>query len=479
MVAGDFNIEIAQPRTEEEAGLRDRLFAWFGGLGVSPVPGSGHTRRGRKGKACIDATIAVAEGQAWRWRVAKAWRGDLSDHVRLQIVAGGRASVGRACTPAAMRSLPAAALVDLGRVFFHVRFALGSQTSGRISRREGARTITDLPVRPGVLPALHPALGIACEGRCRPPCSACALQDGGVHEQQGLCDPPSDRRRARGTLRATEGAVNQRTRGRAAAGPRERRERDGGRARRTSGDKDDGDRPLRDEGGGRGGDPDGCNCGWDPVKALFIGPFIEHAIRGWWRRHRAGTSENCAVSEELRRTAGCGRHRTRTVSTALSEWMRDHGENTDTPNSAQAVKWLSCAEHARLCSKAAKVPLDKRGPSARHPSIAERYRVGRTVHKAFNRMQGLRGYDGQIVQDPALVDQMLWGSRKGLWGSAPPVPEFADTFLQAYFRDRGAVLPDMPHPCSRDIAEKVLAAGGSAPGHNGVPYEPIIRLSSS
>ena len=213
------------------------------------------------------------------------------------------------------------------------------------------------------------------------------------------------------------------------------------------------------------------------MKALFIGPFIEHAIRGWWRRHRAGASKNCAVSELLRRIAGCGGHRT--VSTALREWMRDHGEDTDTLNSAQAVKWLSCAEHARLCAKAAEVPLDNRGPSARRPSIAERYRVGRTVRKSFNRMQGLRGDDGQIVQDPALVDQMLWDSRKGLWGSAPPVPEVADTILQAYFRDRGAVLPDVPHPCSRDIAEKVLAAGGSAPGHNGVPYEPIIRLSSS
>ena len=85
VVAGGFNIEIVQPRTGGEAGLRDRLFACFGKLGVSPVPGSGHTRQGRKGKACIDA-IAIAEGQAWRWRVAKAWRGDLSDYARLQIV---------------------------------------------------------------------------------------------------------------------------------------------------------------------------------------------------------------------------------------------------------------------------------------------------------------------------------------------------------------------------------------------------------
>ena len=86
-------------------------------------------------------------------------------------------------------------------------------------------------------------------------------------------------------------------------------------------------------------------------------------------------------------------------------------------------------------------------------------------------MQGLRGDDGQIIQDPARVDQMLWDSRKELWGSAPPVPELANTIVQAYFRDRDAALPDVPRPCSRDIAEKVLAAGGSAPEHNGIPYE--------
>ena len=58
VTAGDFNIEIARLRNEEEAGLGDKLGAWFGRLGVTPVPGSGHTRCGRSGNACIDA-IAV------------------------------------------------------------------------------------------------------------------------------------------------------------------------------------------------------------------------------------------------------------------------------------------------------------------------------------------------------------------------------------------------------------------------------------
>ena len=54
------------------------------------------------------------------------------------------------------------------------------------------------------------------------------------------------------------------------------------------------------------------------------------------------------------------------------------------------------------------------------------------------------------------------------------MPGFADTILQAYFRGKGAALPDVPNPCSRDVAGRVLAAGGSAPGYNGVPYEAYI-----
>ena len=156
---------------------------------------------------------------------------------------------------------------------------------------------------------------------------------------------------------------------------------------------------------------------WDPVKALFIGPFIEHAIKGWWRRHHGGAGETCAISDELRQIAGCGGHRT--VSAALREWLRGHGEDADTISSAQAFKWPSCAEHARQCAKMSEVSLAKRGASSRRPAVAEKYRVGKAVHKTFSRMQGLRGDDGQMIQDPARVDQMLWDSRKELWGSAP------------------------------------------------------------
>ena len=82
------------------------------------------------------------------------------------------------------------------------------------------------------------------------------------------CDPPYDRRRARGTLQAADGTMNWRTRGRAAAGPEERRERDGSRARRAGGDEDGGDRPQRGGADGRArDDPGERDCGWDPVRS--------------------------------------------------------------------------------------------------------------------------------------------------------------------------------------------------------------------
>ena len=41
----------------------------------------------------------------------------------------------------------------------------------------------------------------------------------------------------------------------------------------------------------------------------------------------------------------------------------------------------SCAEHVRQCARMSEVSLAKRGPSSKRPAVAERYRVGKAVHK--------------------------------------------------------------------------------------------------
>ena len=76
-----------------------------------------------------------------------------------------------------------------------------------------------------------------------------------------------------------------------------------------------------------------------------------------------------------------------------------------------------------------------------------------------------------MVLEPEVVDEMLWDSRKELWGSTPEVPGHVREILGAYFAGRKASLPEVPTPDPRAIAGIVLSAGGSAPGHNGVPYE--------
>ena len=167
------------------------------------------------------------------------------------------------------------------------------------------------------------------------------------------------------------------------------------------------------------------------------------------------------------------------MSTALREWMRDHGEDIDTLSSAQAIRWLGCAEHARLCAKAAELPLGKRGPSARRPTIAERYRIGRTVHKAFNRMQGLRGDDGQIVQDPAVVDQMLWDSRRGLWGSVPPCPGSPTRSCGPVFVTGALSSRTCPDRVTRTSLRRCLRPAGLRRATTASPTKPIIRESSS
>ena len=181
-----------------------------------------------------------------------------------------------ASTPAATRSLPAVALVDLRRVLFHVGLALGSQARGRAVGREvdDARGTTDLPARPGDLPSLHPALGIACEGRCGSSRPACVLRGATAHGQQELCHPPHNRRRARGTLRAMRGTANWRTRGRAETRPAERRVRDAGRARGSDGEGGDEEWPRRAEGDDRA--PGGSgerSCEWDPVMGALHWPL--------------------------------------------------------------------------------------------------------------------------------------------------------------------------------------------------------------
>jgi len=73
--------------------------------------------------------------------------------------------------------------------------------------------------------------------------------------------------------------------------------------------------------------------------------------------------------------------------------------------------------------------------------------------------------------DPARIDALLWKSRAALWTSAPDAPLHGDRILSRYFEERRAVFPSQANPKFARVAGAILAARGSAPGLDGVPYE--------
>eukprot|EP00972_Heterocapsa_arctica_P023997 3535146-Heterocapsa_arctica.AAC.1 len=79
--------------------------------------------------------------------------------------------------------------------------------------------------------------------------------------------------------------------------------------------------------------------------------------------------------------------------------------------------------------------------------------------------------NGNLQSDPALIDSVLWDSRKALWCSAPDTGGAGGSLLKAYMVNRSCNLPNSPMPRLHKIAGAILAAGDSAAGIDGWPYE--------
>ena len=84
----------------------------------------------------------------------------------------------------------------------------------------------------------------------------------------------------------------------------------------------------------------------------------------------------------------------------------------------------------------------------------------------------VRDAHGVAHSDLAAMDDLLWDSRKDIWGTAPPVPARAEAILDYYFRDRPS-LSGVPLPSTAEVLGHILQPGGSAPGHDGIGYEPL------
>ena len=96
----------------------------------------------------------------------------------------------------------------------------------------------------------------------------------------------------------------------------------------------------------------------------------------------------------------------------------------------------------------------------------------RAWYKGKKRIGKVRGPDGQIHHEPDAIARALWDSRADVWRAGWAGGEAARAMLELAPADLASGTPTAP-PGICTLRRLVLAARGSAPGHNGIPYEAL------
>ena len=108
-----------------------------------------------------------------------------------------------------------------------------------------------------------------------------------------------------------------------------------------------------------------------------------------------------------------------------------------------------------------------RSPSIRGTPLADHFRIGRSIFVRLPPIHGVRDEQGRLRTDPR---EILWRSREAVWATTLPAPECGQTVLNAYFEHR-PWLENIGLPTWDGLANVVVQPAGSAPGHDGIPYE--------
>ena len=111
-----------------------------------------------------------------------------------------------------------------------------------------------------------------------------------------------------------------------------------------------------------------------------------------------------------------------------------------------------------------------RGPTAHRPPLADHHRIGRAVFGRLPPIRGVRDEQRILRTDLKEMDDTLWRSRAEVWASTPPAPECGQAILNAYFTNR-PILDRIETPSYSKLTGVVVQPAGSAPGHDGIPYE--------
>ena len=416
--AGDFNIDLEEPRGSHENEIMKVINDIFGANSSILLPGHEKTRLGRKSDARLDG-IGVPRGAAWAWGTrsyASPW---MSDHAVLTASPTSQTRGDRPCTAQTIKGLPSEATSDLRARYLQLELIF--RVPHRVYRPESP---TEPLCQEGILP--YDALGNA------------VLREG--KKSENLPNIGNDDYR-------DDQPVQDRKEGNAATQSSQSKEG-------TGNDKESID-PCRPNG----------------ALAQYGGQILRGMLRHWWNSWKNKGPSDRSIGNELKNAI---KGRSRPPSRALRRWLVARGgdeQDIDLIEPEAAIRWNAVYENEMQNARAAKAQARLRQAEVSRAPLQCRYKVGRALYKGRSAVNAIVDEKGHRHTRPEGIAKALWNSRKDLWESVPPLPATAIHILKEYGRDKDSGLPPTPKPSLDKIAGSILSAGNSAAGVDGWPYE--------
>ena len=214
--------------------------------------------------------------------------------------------------------------------------------------------------------------------------------------------------------------------------------------------------------------PDRDNCQPPPFR-----PGLEHnrrvameaMIQGWWRTWRRHKPASVGA---LLQDIGQGGAAIRPTG-VLRDWLQAQGWQGEWPQVVEAKRWTLVWVQEQAQERASNFAPWASGPSSKRTPLADHFRIGRSMFGRLHPIHGVRDEHGRLRTDPREMDDILWRSREPVWATTPPAPECGDSILNSYSnRPR---LNGIETPTWDRLTSVVMEPAGSAPRHDGIPYE--------
>ena len=196
--------------------------------------------------------------------------------------------------------------------------------------------------------------------------------------------------------------------------------------------------------------------------------FTQATFKCWWRRWRRGHSLGPPEKSELARISSLKEPGPHQPSPALGNWLRSmDGPCALSPSSAQhwLGVWTTLENAARSSERLSLGATVNRTPPAREVT------TGRAVHKPRLQNHGLRRASGEVLTDKVEIGQALVDSRGSAWFTKTDWLPNLSRLLDAYRGNKEPLFPALPNVTMKKLRACILAAYGSAPGVDGMPYE--------